>query len=139
MALNINGTERSYRAQILTSSATDTALSVDSRHERRILIPDNRRNHSNRPHRTMARTVTTSNALRSRQTIFTYPYGMTYLNGTFFGFVNRHNCPGRTHRGAIGAFRATISTLIAYFRLHECREFAGRAQHIVGTIGYTQP
>lgn len=81
VSLNIYCAKWASRAQILTSSATDTALNVDNRNltlciSLLILSGD----HRDSPHRTVFRTASAVHAIGQDDTILLNPYSVTNLS-----------------------------------------------------------
>lgn len=79
MALHVDGTEWPYRAEVLAGSATNTAILINCRNARRLLILWVHLHHGNGSYRAMTGTVTTRHAIGNRQAVLLNPYGMTDL------------------------------------------------------------
>ena len=112
MSGHVDGAERTGRAKILTSSATDTFFYIHYRNLWRILIIGVGRHHLNSSRRAMAGTVATLHAIRQWYAVFFYPNSVADLSGGFICRSNRMNGACRTDFRTFGALRAAISALV---------------------------
>lgn len=138
MPFYINSTERTCRTKILTGSATDATLHVDSRDFRGLVIIRIRRHHCNGSSRTMTGTVSTIHPVRQRYAVLLNPHGVAYLDRRFIGQTGEMNSIRRTHLGTLGTFRTAIATFIRHLRLHQCHQIAGRTQYLIRTHRHTK-
>lgn len=111
VAFHINRAERSGRAEVLASTAADACLSVDDRNARSIGSVG-RFHHLNGAHRAVAGAVSAFDTIGERDTVVTYPHGVSDLYGRLVSTVDPDNGTGRADLGASGAFRPAVATLI---------------------------
>ncbi len=138
MAFYINGTERAYRAEILASAASDTALGIYGRNLYSIGCVRINRYHGYRSCRAMSCTIAAMHSFSRCDTPLRQPYRMTCLYGCAFFLLYWNNCSYRTYIAAYIAFGATVAVLITYFRLHEMSHVGRWAKNSIGTVGNTE-
>ena len=135
--LHIDGTERTSRTQIFTSSTPDASLFIHDRNFGRIGSIRIQRHHFDCSYRTMARTVSTRHSIGHRQTVRLHPYRMANLNRRFIGRCDRQDCPCRTDLRTFRTLRTTIAPFIRHFGLHQSRRVCRWTQHPIRTNCYT--
>ena len=96
MAFYINGTERAYRAEILASAASDTALGIYGRNLYSIGCVRINRYHGYRSCRAMSCTIAAMHSFSRCDTPLRQPYRMTCLYGCAFFLLYWNNCSCRT-------------------------------------------
>ena len=133
VAFHINSTERTRRTEVFASTTTDATFGIHYRNLQRLLVVRILRNHLDSTSRTMAGTVATLLTIAIHNTIFGYQYSMTNLNSGLLFICNRLDSNCRTYFRTLGTFRTAITTFIRCFRLHESRQAARRAKHLVRT------
>lgn len=79
VALYIDGTEGTHRAEVLAGSTTDTTVFIYNRYPRRLLVIRMHRHHGNGANRAVTSTIATRSSIDSRQTVLLDPHSMTYL------------------------------------------------------------
>ena len=138
MPFHVNRTERTRRAKVLTSAATDATLGVDNRNLQRFRVALLRRNHLYGSRRAMARTVTALHAVGQGDTVILYPYRMPDLDRRLLRQAYRTDGSCRADLAALRTFRTAIAPFIRHLRLHQLHQIAGRAQHLIRADRHAQ-
>ena len=117
-----DGREGTRRTDILTGAAADASLFVDGRHHGRLLVVLVEHHHLDGSRRTVAGTVATLHAVGQRHAILLNPHGVTDMNSTLLGFVERHDGTGRTNLRTARTLRTTIATLVGHDGQHQMQQ-----------------
>ena len=138
MTFNIDSGNRTSRTQILTCSATDTQLCVDSRNLPRFRIIGIHWNHLDGTNRAMPCAVATLMFVGIDNTVLLDPNGMTNLDRRLIFNADRLDGTSWTSLRALHAFRTAIATLVAHHRLHQRQQIRTWAQYLVRTSRYAE-
>ena len=84
VSFDIDCRKRPCRTQILTCTATDTALFVHRRHKGRRHVGLVKGHHFNSAHGAMACTIAALYAVGHGHTVLFHPHGMAYMHSRFF-------------------------------------------------------
>lgn len=132
MPLDIYGTERPRRAEVLTSPATYAPFRVDYGDLDRVGVIGIRRDHEDGPRRAMTGAIAARDAVGERNAIVLNPDGMAYAGGRLVLLRDGADGPCGAHLGAASALGTAIASLVRHLGLHEPDQVGRRAQHIVG-------
>ena len=81
VSFHIDGAERTGRAEVLTSAASDATLGVYNRYFYRFRVGSVRRHHADGVRGAMAGTVAALYSVGQGDAVLLNPYGVTYLDG----------------------------------------------------------
>ena len=132
VALHVDRTQRTARAQRLARAAADAHLLVDHGDLLGSRVVGIQRNHRDGTRRTMPCAVAALLTVTDGHAELTRPYRMAYLDGALLLLRDGLDGTCRAHIGTLRTLRTAVAALVAHLRLHERHQAGGRAKHAVG-------
>lgn len=127
VALYIDGTERTGRAEALASSATNAPLLINGRDLVRPPLY-----HRNSSCGAVTKTGITCNAVVEHRAVLLDPYGMANLYGRLVGNSDPINSSGGANLRAFHTFGSAIASLVRHLGLHESGKVCRWAKYLIG-------
>ena len=135
---DINGAERTARAEVLAGAAADAAGLVHDRNARGVGIPGLLMHHLDSPGGAVAGTVAALHAVGIDDAVGGDPDGMADLHRRLVLLGDRAYGPRGTDLRTLRTFGAAVTPFVGHLGYHQRHQLTRRPQHLVGTHGHAQ-